>query len=48
MDLLLERYNIQAPPGLDPAEMVDWKKQKQTPIRLRFVSLNPMVAMCRR
>ena len=35
MDLLLERYNIQPPPGLNAGEMIDWTKQKQTPIRLR-------------
>jgi hypothetical protein len=39
MDLLLERYNIQPPPGLNAGEMIDWTKQKQTPIRLRYVSL---------
>jgi hypothetical protein len=37
MDLLLERYNIQPPPGLNAGEMIDWTKQKQTPIRLRYV-----------
>jgi len=37
MDLLLERYNIQPPPGLNAGEMIDWTKQKQTPIRLRHV-----------
>jgi son of sevenless-like protein len=37
MDLLLERYNIQPPPGLNAGEMIDWTKHKQTPIRLRYV-----------
>jgi len=37
MDLLLERYNIQPPPGLNAGEVIDWTKQKQTPIRLRYV-----------
>lgn len=35
LDLLLERYNIQPPARLDSDEMNDWKKQKQTPIKLR-------------
>lgn len=37
LDLLMERYNIQPPPQLEPGEMVEWKKQKQTPIKLRPV-----------
>jgi son of sevenless-like protein len=37
MDLLLERYNIIPPPGLNAGEMMEWTKQKQTPIRLRYV-----------
>lgn len=35
LDLLLERYDIPEPEGLNPYEKGDWKKQKQTPIRLR-------------
>jgi len=35
MTLLLQRYHIQPPTQLAPGEMIDWKKQKQTPIRLR-------------
>lgn len=35
MTLLLQRYHIQPPAQLAPGEMIDWKKQKQTPIRLR-------------
>lgn len=33
----MERYHIQPPPQLDAVELADWKKQKQTPIRLRYV-----------
>lgn len=37
LDLLIARYRIEPPPQLDAVELADWKKQKQTPIRLRCV-----------
>lgn len=37
LDLLFERYNIVPPPDLTEAQLTDWKKQKQIPIRLRRV-----------
>jgi son of sevenless-like protein len=37
LDLLFERYDIAEPAGITELQLVDWKKQKQTPIRLRWV-----------
>lgn len=37
LDLLMERYNIAPPRDLTEAQLADWKKQKQIPIRLRCV-----------
>lgn len=34
-ELLVERYNIEEPEGLNAGEALDWRKLKQTPIRLR-------------
>ena len=34
-DMLVERYDIEQPSGMNPAEVLDWKRLKQTPIRLR-------------
>jgi len=36
-DVLLERYHVQPPTAMNPAEALDWKKMKQTPIRLRYI-----------
>ena len=35
LDLLIQRYHVEPPEGLDEFEQADWVKQKQTPIRLR-------------
>lgn len=35
LDLLIARYHVEPPEGLDEYEQTDWVKQKQTPIRLR-------------
>jgi son of sevenless-like protein len=35
LDQLIERYNIPEPEGLTLEESADWKRLKQTPIRLR-------------
>ena len=37
LDLLVERYHIRPPDGLDQEEMAEWTKQKQTPLQLRRV-----------
>lgn len=35
VDLLIDRYHIQPPEQLTKAEFEDWKRMKQTPIRIR-------------
>jgi son of sevenless-like protein len=40
-ELLVERYNIEEPEGLNAGEALDWRKLKQTPIRLRSVAIPP-------
>jgi son of sevenless-like protein len=35
LQLLIERYNLPEPAGVTPVELAEWKKMKQTPIRLR-------------
>lgn len=35
IDLLIERFDIQPPPGLSDEELMQWTVRKQTPIRLR-------------
>ena len=36
-DLLVNRFWIQPPPNLAPAELEEWKKLKQHVIRMRYV-----------
>ncbi|TXT13115.1 hypothetical protein VHUM_01516 [Vanrija humicola] len=38
IDLLIERFDIQPPAGLDEVELKEWTVRKQTPIRLRVVN----------
>jgi son of sevenless-like protein len=35
VELLIERYNITAPPDLTPDQIKEWTLRKQTPVRLR-------------
>ncbi|TDL15510.1 ras GEF [Rickenella mellea] len=37
-DLLVARFNIQAPDGLKPDELEEWKKSKQTIVRVRVIN----------
>lgn len=37
VELLLERYHVEAPTDLTEEQMKEWKLRKQTPIRLRWV-----------
>ncbi|KAG8784158.1 hypothetical protein FRC15_003915 [Serendipita sp. 397] len=37
-DMLVERYNIQPPEGLNPTQLMEWTSQKKTPIRLRSIN----------
>ena len=39
LKLLIERYNLPEPEGMTELEAADWKKLKQTPIKLRYVDL---------
>ena len=41
-DLLVQRFWIQPPESLTPAELEDWTKQKQVMIRLRRVMASPL------
>lgn len=38
-DMLVQRFNIPEPPGLNPIERKEWVEKKQTPIRFRFVTV---------
>jgi len=38
LKLLIERYNLPEPEGMTELEAADWKKLKQTPIKLRYVN----------
>lgn len=40
VDLLIQRFWIEPPPGLTPEELEDWTKQKQVMIRLRYCGLS--------
>lgn len=46
LDLLFERYDIPEPAGITELQLVDWKKQKQTPIRLRWVGHDLTCVVC--
>jgi son of sevenless len=37
-DMLVERYNIQPPEGLNPDQFAEWTRVKRTPIRLRAIN----------
>ena len=36
-NLLVQRFWVQPPPGLNSQELEDWRKHKQNIIRIRFV-----------
>lgn len=38
VELLFDRYMLEAPDSLDERQYAEWKKMKQTPIRLRYVT----------
>ncbi|KAL7423553.1 cell division cycle-related protein [Cryptotrichosporon argae] len=38
VNLLIQRYHIQPPPGLSPEQLQEWQMRKQTPIRLRVAN----------
>jgi son of sevenless-like protein len=37
VELLFDRYMLEPPDSLDERQYAEWKKMKQTPIRLRWV-----------